>query len=118
MSPSVQDPSTVELLLESAEGYVLETGIIFSFALPAEVTALHPSVGLQSGGLSITVVGRNFLSTERLGCRFGRKIVMAAFVSSTAVLCETVAHDAGMVQVSVTLNGKYYSEEGASFEYV
>ena len=102
----------------------------FEFVHQPEVMSLHPSSGSVSGGTKIRVLGENFRDTIGLACRFSAAhtttnkmneesvIVRAHFIASMAVECSAPAWmTAGVVGLTVTVNGADYSSNAAQFEY-
>eukprot|EP00961_Rhodomonas_salina_P005281 71853-Rhodomonas_salina.1 len=104
-TPSVQSPEMVELVLQHGATVMYDGRLTFQYQLPVEVYELHPSIGLQSGQAKVTILGRDFVSSDGLGCRFGLKDVSAVYLSSTAILTFAPVHAPGRVQVQATMNG-------------
>ncbi|GLD93027.1 hypothetical protein PINS_up001619 [Pythium insidiosum] len=93
-----------------------------------------PTLASASGGMLMTVIGRNFLDTGRLVCRFQLRgstthaiVTPAFFVSSTRVRCRTppysgddaTADDLAVdVDVSVSNYGLYFSSTVGRFQYL
>lgn len=52
-------------------------------------TRCHPSIASVRGGVSVSVIGNNFLVFTRLMCVFGDVLVSSSWINSTAILCKT-----------------------------
>jgi hypothetical protein len=90
----------------------------FVYVPVASAVSLSPTLGPVDGSTVVTIVGRNFVFTPALSCRFGLEDVPASFVSSTAVRClSPPGGTAGTVDVSVTLNGVDSFGESLTFTY-
>ncbi|KAL9189515.1 hypothetical protein ACHAXT_009190 [Thalassiosira profunda] len=97
----------------------------WQFASFKEIDVLYasPSSGSLLGGTEISLVGKSFVATDAMLCRFGRLgSSPAAFVSSTEVTCSTPdmskdVDEVTEVGVSVSLNGVDYPEAAARFHF-
>ena len=95
-------------------------GLQYTYYQPVEVFGLFPAMGSTSGGTVVTIVGRGFLPSEALSCRFGAFAASPGeFLSSDAVRCTSPPspHGPTDVIVSITNNLADYSESSAIFEY-
>ena len=88
----------------------------------AAVSSLSPIRGVAEGGTPVTVLGSGFsAASEAMGalrCRFNSTDVPAAFVSESAIVCNTTASSAGYASVEVSTNGREYTSSGVRFELV
>lgn len=89
---------------------------------PLEVLGVFPATGSVNGGTIVTVVGRNFIPSETLSCRFGGFAASPGeFVSSEAIRCSAPPSPDGptKVEVSVSNNLIEFSEPSSAtaFEY-
>ena len=76
-------------------------GAQVEYLLQAHVNSLSPSAGPSSGGIVVTLSGRDFVP-GRTACRFGKRSVVEALVlSSTEARCVTPPM-IGQVLVEVT----------------
>lgn len=92
----------------------------FMYYAPVDVTRLFPGVGSVHGGTVLTVVGRNFLPSEGLSCRFGSfSASPAEFLSSELIRCTAPPSLEGPTKVAVTAsnNLEEFSWTSAEFEY-
>ncbi len=65
---------------------------------------MQPSIGLDIGGLLVTVFGSNFVRGSGLQCRFGADaVVSAVFRSSGRLECVQPAMSAGNTSVAVSI---------------
>lgn len=95
-------------------------GLRFMYYAPVDVTRLFPGVGSVHGGTVVTVVGRNFLPSEGLSCRFGSfSASPAEFLSSELIRCTAPPSSEGPTKVAVTAsnNLEEFSWTSAAFEY-
>lgn len=95
-------------------------GVQYTYYQPVEVLGLFPAMGSTSGGTVVTIVGRRFLPSEALNCRFGAFAASPGeFLSSDAVRCTAPPspHGPTDVIVSVTNNLADFAESSAIFEY-
>ena len=94
----------------------------FLFQPVVTVASVWPPMGASEGGTPLTVVGGGFTSaSEALGmlhCRFNGTVVHAAYVSASALACNTTALIPGQVSVEVSTNGREYSSSGVQFELI
>ena len=95
---------------------------MFTYRPAAAVSSVWPVRGASEGGTPVTVLGSGFSSSaEALGalrCRFNATVVSAAYVSESAVVCNSTASAAGHVSVEVSTNGREYTASGVAFEMV
>lgn len=95
-------------------------GLQYTYYQPIEILGLFPSMGSTSGGTTVTVVGRHFLPSEELSCRFGAFAASPGkFLSSDAVRCSAPPSPHGPTNavVTVTNNLVDFSESSVIFEY-
>jgi hypothetical protein len=52
-------------------------------------TQCYPSIASVRGGISVSVIGNNFLDSARLMCVYGDVLVSSSWINSTAILCKT-----------------------------
>lgn len=92
----------------------------YYYAQPV-VTALDPGHGNATGGELVAVVGKGFLSTPEMVCRFGAASpVTATFVSAEKILCHSPAYVMGsdpVVAVEIAENGVDFTDNGVTFSY-
>ena len=79
---------------------------LFTYRPSAAVSSVWPLRGASEGGTPLTVLGSGFSSSaEALGalrCRLNATVVPAAYVSESAVVCNsTASFGAGLVSVEV-----------------
>ena len=91
--------------IKTLSGDVLATsthGVQFAYIPVPAVLHVQPSVGLDIGGLLVTVFGSNFVRGAGLQCRFGADaVVSAVFRSSGQLECVQPAISAGNTSVAV-----------------
>lgn len=95
-------------------------GLQYTYVDPVEVIALFPATGPANGGTDISVVGRHFLPTKGLSCRFGASVTSKAqFVSSSELRCVSPPSSDGptAAAVSVSNNLVEFSTTSAVFHY-
>ena len=97
-------------------------GAEFTYRPAAAVSSVWPLSGMSEGGTPLTVLGGGFSSAaEAMGallCRFNSTIVPAAYVSESALACNTTSLRPGHVLVEVSTNGREYTSSGVHFELV
>ena len=64
------------------------------------------------------VSGTGFVAGDGLGCQFGRTDVPGIFVTSTSVVCYSAQHNAGKVQLQITMDGADFTGDSLVFEYL
>ena len=77
----------------------------FTYAVLPTVTSVSPSTGTTAGGTSVTIAGTNFAAgaTVTFGTNAATNVVV---VSSTSIMATTPAGSAGVVGVTVMVNGQ------------
>ncbi|RHY92009.1 hypothetical protein DYB35_001665 [Aphanomyces astaci] len=92
---------------------------MYVYDRPLGVSVL-PAFGPIGGNVSVRVLGTNFLPSSDLACRFGTSIaVLGRYISSNELHCVAPPSIiAGMVDVSVTLNGLYFDPLSLQYEYL
>lgn len=116
------NPSVVSVTLSQNGADFTSRGPQFIYYEPVEVLGVFPAIGSVNGGTTVTVVGRNFIPSEALSCRFGGFAASPGeFVSSEAIRCSAPPSPDGptKVEVSVSNNLVEFSEPSSSttFEY-
>ena len=93
----------------------------FYYYYDCTITSISPSTGPISGGTTIVVTGTNFLASTLLSCRFGESTITSAiYLNSTSIQCLTPVSALGAKSFDVTVsnNGKDFSECNVSFKYI
>jgi hypothetical protein len=78
---------------------------------------LFPYEGPTSGGATVTVYGRNFISSASLACSFGTSASLALYITSTQIQCLSTSGSAGTVSVEVSNNNQQFSTQYTSYTY-
>ncbi len=88
-------------------------------APPHKVFSINPQSGPKHGETLVYIEGKNFMDTETLACKFGDETVKSEFRSESVIVCKTPPNTAlsTTIQVTVTNNGRHFSEDFAIFEY-
>ena len=98
------------------------SGVAYTYRAAVSVSSVWPSRGASEGGAPVTVVGSGFsAAAEALGelwCRFNGTASRAAYVSDSALVCNTTQSVAGLSSVEVSTNGRDFSSGGAQYEFV
>jgi hypothetical protein len=98
------------------------SGVSFTYQPAPAVSSVWPTGGAAEGGTPVTVLGSGFSSSaEAMGallCRFDASVVPAAYVSESAVICNSTRSSRGYVTVEVSTNGREYTSDGVQFELV
>ena len=90
----------------------------FSFRDSVRITSVHPTLGPDLGGTSITVNGSGFDDTPGLRCRFGgEEVVPALFRSNRQIVCITPVFATGTTSISVATNEEDYTVSPALFSF-
>lgn len=79
------------------------------------VSELVPPAGPTTGGTAVTVLGQDFIASDRLRCRFGAVPVPATYLSAGALVCESPATAAGNVSLEVSNNDQVYTANTLAF---
>ena len=116
------NPSVVSVMLSLNGADFTSRGPQYMYYEPVEVFGVFPAIGSVNGGTIVTIVGRNFIPTEALSCRFGGFAASPGeFVSSEAVRCLAPPSPDGptKVEVSVSNNLVEFSDPSSAttFEY-
>ncbi|KAJ1464998.1 hypothetical protein T484DRAFT_1866907, partial [Baffinella frigidus] len=116
--PNAEGLVTVEVVGASTAS-TRAVPVVFSYGKGLEVLELRPSTGQSSGSTAVTVLGRNFVESSKLGCRFGeQRRVEGLLLSSSMMVCVSPkALSEGEVSVEVTSNGVDYSLDYVVFAY-
>ena len=94
------------------------SGVEYSFVADMVVERVVPSRGDVEGTGVVTVYGRHFMRTDRVGCRFGgTHSVVGRWQSSTALVCAVPAGHAGNASVEVSHDGLSFTESGVQYWY-
>ncbi|CAM9663691.1 unnamed protein product, partial [Hapterophycus canaliculatus] len=93
---------------------------IFTYVEAPMVDGLYPSRGSVTGGLKVSVRGRNFANTTSLSCLIGQAgVVLATFVSPKEIECGTPAFAGhGPQELEITINGIDFTSDGNIFTYI
>ncbi|CAM9657218.1 unnamed protein product, partial [Ectocarpus fasciculatus] len=121
-SPALRASPVVSVTLSLNGADFTSRGPQYIYYEPVEVLGLFPAVGSVNGGTVITVVGRHFLPSETLSCRFGSfEPFPGEFMSSDVIRCTAPPSPDGpiKVEVSVSNNLLEFSTPSAAttFEY-
>ncbi|CAM9153971.1 unnamed protein product, partial [Hapterophycus canaliculatus] len=116
------NPSVVSVTLSLNGVDFTSRGPQYIYYEPVEVLGVFPTVGSVNGGTVVTVVGRHFLPSEALSCRFGAFAPSPGeFISSDAIRCVAPPSPVGPIktEISVSNNLVEFSEPSLSttFEY-
>jgi hypothetical protein len=65
----------------------LTGNVRFTYDLPIVIDDFYPPLGRASGNFSVRVLGRNFLPTLELKCRFGDVVVQGRWIDDGSILC-------------------------------
>ena len=100
------------------------SGVRFTYQPAAAVSSLSPTRGAAEGGTPVTVLGSGFSAgAEAAGallCRWNASVTPAAYVSESALVCNSTARAraAGYVALELSTNGREYTSDGVHFELV
>mgnify|MGYP002045239005 CR=1 FL=1 len=107
-------------LSANGQQFAQSDGIFFTYRPVAAVSSVWPTRGASEGGTPVTVLGSGFSSAaEAMGallCRFDTSIVSAAYVSESAIVCNSTRSSRGYMAVEVSTNGREYTSDGVQFE--
>ena len=115
-----------EIVLEvwlsvTTNGYDWSSSKNILYTRKHSVFSISPRSGSLIGKTQVVVTGENFLSSNQLSCRFGRKLARAEFLSSTKIICDSPEFaDFGgnfTVPLEVTLNGLDFSSNQVMYSY-
>ena len=97
------------------------SGVRFTYQPAAAVSSLSPTRGAAEGGTPVTVLGSGFSAgAEAAGallCRWNASVTPAAYVSESALVCNSTARAraAGYVALELSTNGREYTSDGVLF---
>ena len=98
------------------------SGVRFTYRPAAAVSSVWPSRGAAEGGTAVTVLGSGFsAAAEAAGallCRWNASVTAAAYVSESALSCNSTRTPAGYVALEVSTNGREYTSDGSVFIFV
>ena len=98
------------------------SGVSFTYRPAPAVSSVWPTRGVAEGGTPVTVLGSGFSSSASsmgaLLCRFNTTIVVAEYVSESALVCNSTGSMAGYVAVEVSTNGREFTSDGVQYELV
>lgn len=115
-------PSVVSVTMSLNGADFTSRGPQYMYYEQVEVFGVFPALGSINGGTVVTIVGRHFLPSEALSCRFGAFTVSPGeFISSDAIRCSAPPSPDGptKVEISVSNNLVDFSEPSiaTAFEY-
>lgn len=114
-------PSVVSVMVSLNGVDFTPSGPQFVYHEPLAVAGVFPQQGSVHGGTVVTVVGRNFLPSEGVSCRFGAfEPSSAEFIASDAIRCTAPPSPHGPLEVEVAVSNNLveFSESSATFTYV
>jgi IPT/TIG domain len=101
--PAGPPGQAVDVEVTSPSGTGILTGG-FTYQLPASPAAVTPDRGPDAGGASVTITGTGFTGSGNV--LFGASVaVNRVIVDDTTITCDTPAHAAGTVTVTVAKTG-------------
>ena len=91
------------------------TSLTFDTYIPAIVNAVFPTKGEATGGIVVTLTGRNFWASSLLVCKFGTLTSVAAtYINNRTVTCSSPPQF-GTVYVEISFNGQEFSNNSQPF---
>ncbi|KAF4668451.1 hypothetical protein FOL47_003034 [Perkinsus chesapeaki] len=130
-SPSVNSPGAVKFGLSSDNQTITPLTVVdptsklpvelqFTYYIGATVASVSPSFGGTDGGTVVLLQGSHFADYSDLSCRFGTTVVpVLRFISSSAILCKSPAHQMGAIVVGVANNGQDFTGgAGTVYTYI
>ena len=121
VSPLSPSAWTVEIGVSFNGVDVIPSSLRYEYHEPVQITSIVPSRGGSEGGTRVQITGTGFSQhASALGylyCMFNSTKVVAAFESSTQMMCHAPAHTGGSVSLEVTTNNQQYSSSGLLFTY-
>ena len=121
---SGQQPSdiTVSVTMNGVD-YVSATDpsdATFTYSADPYVTELIPSIVTNNGMTVVTVLGRNFVFSLDLSCRFGVTVVEATYHNTSAIECTAPSHNMQSnepVTIEISNNGHDFTSSGKTVVY-
>lgn len=98
----------------------MTNSIPFRFYSPTRIFAIHPRYGPKDGETVVQIWGENFLNfDENTRCAFGTKSVIATFINSNYMVCESPFSDVveKPIPFTVSLNNQQNSRDSVFFWY-
>lgn len=100
------------------QNYSLSSLYIDVYISPS-IISMTPSFGFVSGGITLSIYGKNYVFSEEIDCHFGSDNTVAKYVSENEVVCANPAkNESGDVEVSVSFNGKLDFTNKIVFSYI
>ena len=90
----------------------------FTYNLDIRLDDFAPKIGPATGGTAITVRGANFVMSKDFVCRFGRHVVQAVYVNSTAAICISPFHQGTSMALEISANAKDFVRSAEHFRFV
>ncbi|CAM9116223.1 unnamed protein product [Choristocarpus tenellus] len=103
----------------NGEALIQADKMVFTFIDNPRVESLLPVRGSAAGGTLVTILGRGFVNSTSLACKFnGYEPVPAHYRSPEEVTCTSPGSKvAGLVPLEVTMNGVDFTQDGVLFKY-
>jgi hypothetical protein len=100
------------------EEHAVNGTVRFTYYTEISLTSVMPSFGVAHGGQVITIIGKGFVQSSTLRCRFGPENEnVGTALSSTILECRVPAGRPGNVSIAVANNGIDFEGDGLLFEY-
>ncbi len=100
----------------AGKGKASQTGLV-TLTQNAILTSIDPSEGSTGGGMTVEIIGMGFVPDDTSVLIGGAVCTIQQPVTQTSIICETGAHTAGPVSVTVTSNGVQYNPETLTYAY-
>ena len=81
------------------------------------IAEIIPTTGTTNGGTRVAILGSNFVDSPAVRVKFDDSEVIPIFHGTGTLLCNTPRHHPGQVMVSISNNGKTWSDKIAFFTY-
>lgn len=95
-----------------------QSGLIYEFQDLPVISSIDPPAGIESGGNTVKIMGSGFQPSKFLACKFGGQITDAVFLSSEKIGCVVPKGKAGIVSLTMTLNGVDWTTQEIIYNFI
>jgi hypothetical protein len=115
VSPPARFSGRVSLEISFNDVDFTPSGMYFEYMSLLSISSMHPSLGPESGGTIVHLVGAGF--SPNMICEFGSSRYRSPLqhISSTSASCTTPQMPPGDMEVSLSTNGQQFSPTGLTY---
>jgi hypothetical protein len=116
VAPKSVSAGTVDVVVSNHPGEIGGKVIEFEYMPSLVIARIEPTTGLSVGGTVVELVGSVAIASTRW-CKFGQSVFKAKAIMGSMVVCESPAHAAGNVTISLSPNGVDFTAAPGYFQY-